>query len=592
MNIVTLPRKGLKKYDYNIDMEKRDLKKYDYTMYMDMEKEDLKKLSKGQLIRLLLKKKKKKPKVVIVDNTKPTRPPPIPEGVKPFRPTQTVKLRRKQKVVDDRPGWVRNPNTNRWIKIDGPTYRRLYPMQHTLNKIDKMHQEINETSKSIDDKYNSIIPSLDNAKPPLQPNDGFNFDDDIFQTENTSIGKIKIVGIRNRENKKFKSYTNEFKVKILKELDDDKDIYHIFQELVKTVKKRRNLSNNDMLRLVIQNEELPNAISTKFNKVQDFKLGDLDNIINILEYRAIPIEKCKIVVQSVKIPTGKGRLYLTKDTISRKGCIITVKNDDTTCLARSIVTAMANLHPEKWTKTQLHDGFNKSRKLQKEQAMKLHEEANVEINDYGNDLSDIEKFAKHLDIEINIIDGEQFNSIVYTANKGSEDKIYLLKTMNHFDVIKSLTAFYDTPYYCHECKKAYTKRDKHKCPSKCLSCFTYKKDTKCEGKEIVCKKCNRKFFGNRCFKSHLKNRSKVVGKTDIVCDTVKKCLDCSRIITGNYVNNHKCGYSECTNCGMYVDKDHKCYLKKVKAKGGLCTVDGKEQCKNNGSMKKSDWYYP
>ena len=152
---MTLPKKGLKKYDYNIDMEKRDLKKYDYTMYMDMEKEDLKKLSKGQLIRLLLKKEKKKPKVVIVDDTKPTRPPPIPEGVK-----QTVKLRRKQKVVDNRPGWVRNPNTNRWIKIDGPTYRRLYPMQHTLNKIDKMHQEINETSKSIDDEYEKVSDEL------------------------------------------------------------------------------------------------------------------------------------------------------------------------------------------------------------------------------------------------------------------------------------------------------------------------------------------------------------------------------------------------------------------------------------------------
>ena len=218
-------------------------------------------------------------------------------------------------------------------------------------------------------------------------------------------------------------------------MDDVKEIYHIFQELVKTVKRRRKLSDNDMLRLVIQNEELPNAISTKFNKVENFKLGDLENVINILEYRAIPIEKCKIVVQSVKIPTGKGRLYLTKDTVSRKGCIITVKNDDTTCLARSIVTAMANLHSERWTKTQLHDGFNKSRKLQKEEAMKLHEEANVEINDYGNDLSDIEAFAKHLDIEINIIDAEQFNNIVYTANKSSEDKIYLLKTRNHFDVI-------------------------------------------------------------------------------------------------------------------------------------------------------------
>ena len=134
-------------------------------------------------------------------------------------------------------------------------------------------------------------------------------------------------------------------------MDDVKEIHHIFQELVKTVKRRRKLSDNDMLRLVIQNEYLPNAISTKFNEVQDFKLGYLETVINILEYRAIPIEKCKIVVQSVKIPTGKGRLYLTKDTVSRKNCIITVKNDDTICLARAIVTAHANLKPERWSNT-------------------------------------------------------------------------------------------------------------------------------------------------------------------------------------------------------------------------------------------------
>ena len=239
--------------------------------------------------------------------------------------------------------------------------------------------------------------------------------------------------------------------------------------------------------------------------MQDFKLGNLENVINILEYRAIPIEKCKTVVQSVKIPTGKGRLYLSNDTISRKRLIVTVKNDDTTCLVRSIVMAMGNLHPEKWTKTQLQGGFNKSRKLKEKQALKLHEEAQVEINDYGNDLSDVEVFAKHLGIEINIVHAEQFNSIIYTANKASKDKIYLLNTSNHFDVIKSLTAFYDSPYYCHECKKAYTKRDKYKCPSKCLSCFTYAKERKCDGKEIVCQKCNRKFFGKRCFKNHLKN---------------------------------------------------------------------------------------
>ena len=461
-------------------------------------------------------------------------------------------------------------------------------------------RDLKKLSIKRDSVDKPIPPPMTNrplARGPPPAKSHFNFDDDIFQTENQSLEKFKIISVQSRQNKKFKSHMNEFKVKILEKLDNIKKIYHIFQELIKTVKRRRKLSDNDILRLVIQNEELPNAISTKFNKVQDFKLGDLETVINILEYRAIPIEKCKIVVQSVKIPTGKGRLYLTKDTVSRQGCIITVKNDDTTCLAGSIVTTMANLHPERWPKPQLKNGFSGSRKLQRVQALKLDEDAHIEINNYGNDLSDIETFAKHLGIEINIIDAEQFNNIVYKANKGSEDKIYLLKTKNHFDVIKSLTAFYDSPYYCHECKKAYTKRDKHKCPSKCLSCFTFAKDKKCEGNDITCETCNRKFFGKRCFKNHLKNRSKASTKgegkqaklTDIVCDTVKKYLDCSRIITGKYVNSHKCGYSECNNCNRYVGKDHKCYLKKVKAKGGYCMTGNKEPCKNNDSIEKKDW---
>ena len=488
-----------------------------------MNKKDLEKLSKKELIKLLLKKEKK-PKVVIVNGTKPKRPnrppPPIPEGVKPFRPTQTQTLRRKQKVVDNRQGWVRSPRTNRWIKIDGPTYRKLNPIKNRqgwvrsprtnrwikiygptfrksypmLNVLNEDAKEIDATTKSIEERYNKLV------KEPSVP---FKSDDDIFQTENTSLEKFKIISVQSSQNRKFKSYTNGFKVKVLKKLDDVKELYYIFQELVNTVKKRRKLSNNDMIRIVIQNEDLPKAISTKIKRVQDFELADLDNIIRILEYRAINLEKCNIIVQSVKIPTGKGRLLLTKDNILRKSCIITIKNNDTICLARAITTAYANLHPENWSTTQLKNGFNASRKLQKDEAMKLHKEANVEINEYGNDLSDVEKFAKYIDIEINIIDSEQFNSIIYTANKGTEDKIYLFKTRNHFDVIKSMTGFMDTPYYCHECKKAYTKRDKHKCLSKCLSCFTYNKNTKCDGKTIFCKKCNRKFFGKRCFNNHL-----------------------------------------------------------------------------------------
>ena len=53
-DIATLPKKGLKTKPCNVGMEKMDLKTRPYSI--DMEKKDLKKLTKGQLIKLLLKK--------------------------------------------------------------------------------------------------------------------------------------------------------------------------------------------------------------------------------------------------------------------------------------------------------------------------------------------------------------------------------------------------------------------------------------------------------------------------------------------------------------------------------------------------------
>ena len=60
MNTMTLPKKGLKTRPHNIGMEKKGLKKYDYNI--DMNKRDLKRLTKAQLIKLLLKQQAQKPR--------------------------------------------------------------------------------------------------------------------------------------------------------------------------------------------------------------------------------------------------------------------------------------------------------------------------------------------------------------------------------------------------------------------------------------------------------------------------------------------------------------------------------------------------
>ena len=159
-NITTLPKRGLKTSSYNMDMNKKDLKR----------------LSKSQLIKLLSKQEAKKPSNSVNEHE---------ETIKPIPPPRTGKLES--------------------IKLK-PVPRK------------SVNEDIILTpSKQLRDR-----PPKPTRKPP-QPQtqkDDFNFDDDIFQTENQSLEKFKIISVQNRENKKFKSYTNEFKVKILKKLDD------------------------------------------------------------------------------------------------------------------------------------------------------------------------------------------------------------------------------------------------------------------------------------------------------------------------------------------------------------------------------------
>lgn len=57
--------------------------------------------------------------------------------------------------------------------------------------------------------------------------------------------------------------------------------------MIKTGQKKIKLNDNYMLRIVVQNNDLPNAISTNFLKVKDFKLSDLEKIINISECPAL-----------------------------------------------------------------------------------------------------------------------------------------------------------------------------------------------------------------------------------------------------------------------------------------------------------------
>ena len=381
---------------------------------------------------------------------------------------------------------------------------------------------------------------------------------------------FEVIRVGSNSNAKFTTYFDSYTIKINRYPIDP---VNVFQKTIDITINERGLVTGDKIRLIVSHPTWTNPFSTKLLTItndENFIYALIKSVLEFVEYKSVPLNELLVEVQSTKIPKGTGRLTVDGDNVASKTSVICIKNNDTMCLARAIVTAHALVNPSKWTKSQIKNGFKASRKLQEDEALKLHEEAGVEINDHGNTLEDVDKFAKHLGVQINIVDADYFNEIIYTTEQGSVDGkiIYIYKNKNHYDVITSMPRFLCKKYYCHTCKESYTKRNCHKCSTKCLSCF--KSDSDCNGEEITCKDCNRTFVGQECFDEHKRNRSKSKENKNIVCDLVKKCLKCKRIVED--LKEHVCGFSKCINCSKYCDPHlHKCYMKIVETKGGHCT---------------------
>ena len=418
-----------------------------------MNKSDLKKLSKSQLIKMLLKKEKKKPKVVIVDDTKPMRPnrppPPIPEGVKPFRPTQTVK--RKQKVVDDRPGWVRNPDTNCWIKIDGRTYRRLYPIQHVLNKIDKKYQEINKQSSDIDKKYKSIMSSLDDVPTPRTKikqiqkalkNSTKSFAVDIVDNKDplhqlTETKKV-IEHYLNKELGELKGfkYIETLKITFEKQLGNKTTIKTAYFNSMTTTIINKNEINKA---LQISRQELMKAIGQWISEGSGWTIQSVDgHYINLTKYKPL-----------------KGSSYIELPTELRnpaKG-IINLKNKDNECFRWCHIRHLnpQEKYPQRIKKSDKEyidqlDYSGIEFPVTIKQINKIEKQNNIRINVFGYENKQPhplyiskEKFKDHIELLLITKDENQhyvlikdFNKFMYQQTKHKERKHFCMHCLQCF----------------------------------------------------------------------------------------------------------------------------------------------------------------
>ena len=118
-------------------------------------------------------------------------------------------------------------------------------------------------------------------------------------------------------------------------------------EILNKAKEERGLVDGDKTRSIVSHNTWRSPYSIDLLNI-NIGLEEMSNKISqFVEYKEVPISDIKIEVHSFRIPRGKGRLHVAKNTLSRKKCIITIKNDDSTCLARAIVTTVANVNKTK-----------------------------------------------------------------------------------------------------------------------------------------------------------------------------------------------------------------------------------------------------
>ena len=58
------------------------------------------------------------------------------------------------------------------------------------------------------------------------------------------------------------------------------------------------------------------------------------------------------------------------------------------------------------------------------------------------------------------------------ANDPSKVLHLLFLGHGHFDVLTSMKAVFNQSYWCEECNKAYSHRDRHQCPVSCSGCYS------------------------------------------------------------------------------------------------------------------------
>ena len=434
-DIVTLPKRGLKTRPCNIGMEKKGLKKYDYNI--DMEKKDLKKLTKGQLIKLLLKKVSNHED--FLDNnpfkdevTQEPTPPPRTGKWKSIKPKPIP----RKSVNEDGYKPIPKPRIDRPLKMQNarrppkPT-RKPPPVPQVEEHITNVPvPEIKELNKALKWHAKSYEIELQDNLNPLN-----HFTKTRPQTESHLEDLLETM-------KGFK-FIETLEVTFEKDTIDSKtgkrvSIYKtaFFNGKAKTITKVDDLEPE----LNMSRQEILNTIDKWVSEGSGWVIDRIDShYLNVTLYKPL---------------NGSSYIELPTDLRNTKKGLINIKNEDNECFRWCHIR---HLNPQEENPQRI-----------KKEDKKMINELNYDGINFPLSQKHYNKVEKQNSIRINVFgyaNGQPFP--IHISKKTFEDQMNLLlitkDEKKHYVLIKDFDAFmYNQLKY---------KERKHFCVY-CLQCFS------------------------------------------------------------------------------------------------------------------------
>lgn len=223
-----------------------------------------------------------------------------------------------------------------------------------------------------------------------------------------------------------------------------------------------------------------------------------------------------------------------------------IETNDNYCLIRAIVIGIAHLEAEdddvSITKL-LRPGNKKIRKA----TYKLVDTLKIPNKPLGLEYARlIEDYLKEYRIVIYGSTCRTDEPIYWNKDRSFDKYIYILHSENHYRIITSIKAYFNTSYFCDKCLARYQYIGAHSCSAICKACS--RQNCIPDVEQSKCIACHIAVNNVECNRRHY----------EIQCTMRRICSVCKNI---KGFSSHVClNQKWCSNCKKAVDLNHKCYI--------------------------------